>query len=225
MHKNLIVVSVLIAVLVLSYFGYELVSQLLNPCESLFQQTTERLSIKVHAVQTNAQTTVGREKVQDLGQGAQIVALKLKSCCVNYRGRSVAEFDKCQEGVDLYARSLTGAADSLNQAAIQKTPERLKNVQEKLEAVGQRVNKIQQTLPGDSCGMEYLVVSFPKSRMVLVDGVPQGNTNGVLALSCGRHIVTLDGPRDFTPDHMEVKPMNTVPLEPLKLNFALATGG
>ncbi len=68
-------------------------------------------------------------------------------------------------------------------------------------------------------GMEYLIVLFPQSREVRVDGVPQGKTNVVLQLEAGVHDVTLAPPRDFSPLEQKVLLQNTAALDPCRIQF------
>ncbi len=67
--------------------------------------------------------------------------------------------------------------------------------------------------------MEYLIVLFPETRGVKVDGAIQGKTNVVLQLEAGDHDVTLDLPRDFSPTGQHVVLQNTAPLHPCRITF------
>jgi len=67
--------------------------------------------------------------------------------------------------------------------------------------------------------VEFLIVRFPESRPVLVDGVPQGFTNKVLELEAGTHDVTLGPPRDFSPLEQKVRLQNTAALDPCRVQF------
>ncbi|MDJ0769022.1 MAG: hypothetical protein QNJ12_09520 [Ilumatobacter sp.] len=52
--------------------------------------------------------------------------------------------------------------------------------------------------------MARLHVQYPGLRGVVVDGAVEGNTNRVLSLAPGRHVVSLDGPADFEPAEHEI---------------------
>ena len=67
--------------------------------------------------------------------------------------------------------------------------------------------------------MEFLIVRFPDSREVRVDGVPQGKTNFVLQFEAGYHTVTLGPPRNFSPVEQKVLLQNTAALDPCKVEF------
>jgi len=67
--------------------------------------------------------------------------------------------------------------------------------------------------------MEYLIVRFPESRNVWIDGVPQGRTDIVLELEAGTHDITLAPPHDFSPLGQTVLLQNTAPLDPCRVEF------
>jgi hypothetical protein len=67
---------------------------------------------------------------------------------------------------------------------------------------------------------EYLLVSYPVKRRVLVDGVDQGDTDTLLSFEPGQHTVRLGGLADFTPDQEVVWLVGTDPLDPLHITFA-----
>lgn len=71
--------------------------------------------------------------------------------------------------------------------------------------------------------MEYLVVRFPGSRPVLIDGTVNGRTNHVLQLAAGTHTVSLAPPMDFAPpEGHEIELCGTNPLDPRVVRFAPA---
>ena len=67
--------------------------------------------------------------------------------------------------------------------------------------------------------MEYLIVLFPETRGVNVDGLAQGRTNVVLELEAGDHDVTLAPPRNFSPVSQHVVLQNTAALDPYQITF------
>jgi hypothetical protein len=67
--------------------------------------------------------------------------------------------------------------------------------------------------------MEYLIVLFPETRGVRVDGARQGWTNTVLPLDAGDHDVELEPPRNFSPVSQHICLENTAPLDPYRITF------
>lgn len=67
--------------------------------------------------------------------------------------------------------------------------------------------------------MEYIRVRFLESRIVLVDGQTQGQTNQILQLSRGTYTVSLSPNSDVTPSSRTVVLEKTNPLKPLEVLF------
>ncbi|WKE65860.1 hypothetical protein PVT67_00970 [Gallaecimonas kandeliae] len=71
--------------------------------------------------------------------------------------------------------------------------------------------------------MEYVVVSFPGSREVLIDEQPNGATNEVLRVGAGRHSFSLGGQPDFSPQAVTATISNTSVLQPKVITFEAAS--
>ncbi|HEY7542583.1 MAG TPA: hypothetical protein VIF11_20735 [Methylomirabilota bacterium] len=69
--------------------------------------------------------------------------------------------------------------------------------------------------------MEYLIVRFPETREVRVDGIPHGRTNIVMQFEAGIHAVTLGPPWNFAPVEQKVLLYNTAALDPYRIEFRL----
>lgn len=67
--------------------------------------------------------------------------------------------------------------------------------------------------------MEYLLVKFQESRGLIIDGISEGMTNQVLELETGTHSVTLEAPRDFTPELHEFLLRKTSAISPRVISF------
>ena len=68
--------------------------------------------------------------------------------------------------------------------------------------------------------MEFLLVSFPSEREVLIDDVPAGLTNHLITLAPGSYTITLSGPIGFKPREQDVVVQGTSPLDPKEIEFA-----
>ncbi len=71
--------------------------------------------------------------------------------------------------------------------------------------------------------MEHLLVKFPVSRTVLIDGEEAGKTNRILRVEEGRHTISLGDPRDFKPSSRTVKVKGTSPIKPREVTFVKKT--
>ncbi len=67
--------------------------------------------------------------------------------------------------------------------------------------------------------MEYLVVRFPKSRRVRIDGEFNGRTDQLIELEAGTYTVSLGPPLNFTPESRRVVLKDTSALDPKEVSF------
>jgi hypothetical protein len=66
---------------------------------------------------------------------------------------------------------------------------------------------------------EYLVVLFPRSRRVKVNGKLMGRTNTRLELERGEYDISLGPPENYTPAQQTVDLRDTAPLTPMMVEF------
>lgn len=69
--------------------------------------------------------------------------------------------------------------------------------------------------------MEYLIVHFPRSRRVKVDGEFNRRTEELIELEAGTHTITLGPPPNFTPSDRRIVLKDTSPLSPREVTFEL----
>jgi hypothetical protein len=67
--------------------------------------------------------------------------------------------------------------------------------------------------------MEFVIVRFPESRTVLIDGEEGGFTNEILRINEGTHNFKLDGPKDYQPAWRRPTVTGTNPNAPMEVNF------
>ncbi len=67
--------------------------------------------------------------------------------------------------------------------------------------------------------MEHLLVIFPVSRTVLIDGEKSGRTNKMLRVEEGTHTISLGDPPDYKPSFRTVKVKGTSPIKPREVTF------
>ena len=71
--------------------------------------------------------------------------------------------------------------------------------------------------------MEYLLVTFPRSRRVKADDEFNGRTGEVIELEAGSHVITLGPPANFKPSEQRIILKNTSELAPREIAFDLKT--
>ena len=67
--------------------------------------------------------------------------------------------------------------------------------------------------------MEYLLVTFPRSRRVKVDDEFNGRTGEVIELEAGSHVISLGPPPNFTPGERRISLKGTSELDPQEISF------
>jgi hypothetical protein len=67
--------------------------------------------------------------------------------------------------------------------------------------------------------MEYVLVRYPESRIVLIDEEEAGQTNVKFRTDSATHTFSLGGPRDFKPDSITLKVCGTTPKKPMEVSF------
>ena len=104
MKRTLITIVGMILFIVVAYFVYDLLKASLSPCETIFEQTSLQLTTKLNVVQTSGEVLVGREKVQELTEAAQVTALNLKACCIVLNAGKVdsGQFLQCKDATKRY---------------------------------------------------------------------------------------------------------------------------
>jgi hypothetical protein len=68
--------------------GYFVKGTIPGPCDGIFEQTASSLTVKINALKANGEWAIGPEKVQDVAEGAQKIAVHLKSLCISSRAVS-----------------------------------------------------------------------------------------------------------------------------------------
>ncbi|OGV70661.1 MAG: hypothetical protein A2283_11595 [Lentisphaerae bacterium RIFOXYA12_FULL_48_11] len=67
--------------------------------------------------------------------------------------------------------------------------------------------------------MEYVIVDFPESRTVVMDGKGNGKTNKTMDVEEGTHIFKLADPKDYKPRQVTRVIKNTTMVKPEEVIF------
>jgi hypothetical protein len=128
-------------VVVFGYFAYD---RLRPPCDAIFEQTATRVDAKLSLIKSaDAEVLIGREKVQELSQSAQKLALNLKACCVACGGNlNVADFLRCKSDGDQQEERLERLAEALKAAQHAKEQAKPEIVRKQVTAAGTLVDEV-----------------------------------------------------------------------------------
>ena len=110
----LMIIAATAVVLIIIYFVYQLVHP---KCDSIFEQTADRLRGNLEFIKIKGELVLGREKVQELAEGPQNVALHLKTCCIaEEAGRMNADqFQVCMNGAKDYGTKIVQVATNIKE--------------------------------------------------------------------------------------------------------------
>lgn len=114
-QKPLVILALSVVVLVIAYLVYDI----LRPrCESIFEQTATNLHGNLDVIKSKGDLFVGREKVQELTEGSQKVALHLKTCCVAQQSGVMTseQFQGCINGAKDYENKIQQVSTILGEA-------------------------------------------------------------------------------------------------------------
>jgi len=67
--------------------------------------------------------------------------------------------------------------------------------------------------------VEYLIVHFPETRRVLIDGLDQGPTDQTIELAPGTYTVSLSPSDDVKPKKRRITLSKTSPIKPSEVAF------
>ena len=118
-QKPLTRVALTVVVLVVAYFVYD---RWRPRCDSIFEQTTARVGGNLDVIKTKVELFVGREKVQELAEGSQKVALHLKTCCVAQQSGVITpdQFQGCINGAKDYEKKIQQVSSIIGEAQAAK---------------------------------------------------------------------------------------------------------
>ncbi len=67
--------------------------------------------------------------------------------------------------------------------------------------------------------MEYIVVHYPETRTVYIDGEENGETGDMLRVEEGTHTINLGDPRDYAPKWRRPQVTDTTSRQPMIIEF------
>ena len=141
----LVIVAATALLLAIIYFVYQATGR--SKCDSIFEQTADRLRGNLEFINVKGGLVLGRETVQELTEGSQKVALHLKTCCIAQRtgALNADQFQVCMNGAKDYEAKVGQVVNNIKEAKAaeeQQKPElaRQKTDQAK-EAANDAINK------------------------------------------------------------------------------------
>ncbi len=133
----LIVVAATGILLATIYFVYRGITR--NKCDSVFEQTADRVGGSLEVIKIKGSLILGQEKVQELTEGSQKVALHLKTCCIAQQSGNLngEQFQSCISGAKDYETRIAQVATSINEAQAAEQQGNAQLAQQKTEQARQ----------------------------------------------------------------------------------------
>jgi len=174
----LIIVAATTVSLVIIYFVYQGVVH--SNCDSIFEQTDNRLRGNLEFIKIKGELVLGREKVQELAEGPQKVALHLKTCCIAQEARTMStdQFQVCMNGAKDYETKIVQVVTNIKEvkaAEEQRNPELAKQKTEQAKEAANEAISTEKTLGNTATATS--AVKFERSSMPAItvekfDGPP-----------------------------------------------------
>lgn len=138
-------VIAIVAALVVIVIGFLVVPYVFSsPCEKIFEQTSLTLGTKLDPITAEGEVLIGREKLQNLSERSEMMAMTLKTCCIaHHQGKlSNDEFMSCNQSFKNFETDLTKAVTSLDEAAKAKQEGKVDVVNKKIEDINRIVTAV-----------------------------------------------------------------------------------
>jgi hypothetical protein len=141
----LIIVAATAVLLALIYFVYQGTGR--SKCDSIFEQTADRLSGNLKFINITGELALGRETVQKLTEGSQKVALHLKTCCIAERAGTLNadQFQVCMNGAKEYETKIVQVVTNIKEAKAAEEQQKPDLAREKAEQARQAASEALST--------------------------------------------------------------------------------
>ncbi len=137
----LVIVAATAVSLAIVYFVYQGIAP--PKCDSIFEQTTDRLRGNLEFIKIKGELALGREKVQELTEASQKVALHLKSCCIAQQTGKISgdQFQVCISGAKDYETHIVQVATNIKEVKAAKEQEKPELAKQKTEQAKEAAGK------------------------------------------------------------------------------------
>lgn len=146
-QKPLAILAVTGLMLVIAYLIYD---RIRPRCDSIFEQTATKLGGNLEFIKTKGELFVGREKVQELAEGPQKVALHLKACCVAQQSSKMGpeQIQGCINGAKDYESKILQVTTIIHEAQAAKDQGNQQLVDQKSAQAKEAVSAASRSVSG-----------------------------------------------------------------------------
>jgi hypothetical protein len=146
-----------------------------SKCDRIFEQTADRVQANLEFIKVKGELALGREKVQDLTESSQKVALHLKSCCIAQEAKvlTAEQFQACMSGATDYQTQIIQVVTNVKEATAAEEQQKPELAKQKTDAAKNAASKAANT----EKTLARVTESFPPSGGAEQEpnNIPQAN--------------------------------------------------
>jgi len=141
----LIIVAATVGLLTVAWLAYR--TFIHSKCDSIFEQTADRLQANLEFIKIKGELALGRKKVQELTEASQKVGLHLKSCCIAQQAGilNADQFQVCMSGAKDYQTQIIQVATNIKEANAAEEQQKPELARQKADAAKEAATKIVNT--------------------------------------------------------------------------------
>lgn len=137
-----------------------------NSCGSIFEQTAPQLGAKLELIKNKGEVFIGKQKINELTERTQMMALNLKTCCIVLDGGKLSgdEFLKCKDSVASFERDVERISQSVDEAEQAKQSNQADVVAAKISELDQLLAQARNASDGLRTRVENLQAPATQPR-------------------------------------------------------------
>jgi len=141
----LILMAATVCLLTLMWFVYRGLGR--SRCDSIFEQTADRVRADLEFIKVKGGVALGAEKVQELTDSSQKVGLHLKSCCIAQQAKALnaEQFQVCMSGAKNYQTQIMQVATNIKEATAAEEQQKPELAKQKTDAAKEEASKVANT--------------------------------------------------------------------------------
>ena len=141
----LIVIAATVCLLTLMWLIYRSLGR--SRCDSIFEQTADRVQANLEFIKIKGKLALGSQKVQELTDSSQKVGLHLKTCCNAQEAKmlNAEQFQICMSGAKDYETQIIQVATNIKEATAAEEQQKPELAKQKTDAAKQGVSEVVNT--------------------------------------------------------------------------------
>ena len=132
-------------------------------CDSIFEQTADKVQANLDFIKVKGKLALGSERVQDLTEAAQKVALHLKTCCIAQQTGALKteQFQACMSGAKDYQTQIIQVVTNIKEADAAEKQQKPELAKQKTDAAKEAASGVPRTEKTLAKVTQTLATPFP----------------------------------------------------------------